>query len=39
MGLDLSPDVLDLSFVLGYADSMTLKFRVLAYNQDWLIAK
>ena len=31
--------VLDLSFVLGYADSTSSKFRVSAYSQDRLMAE
>ena len=39
IGSHLQPGVLDLSFILGYADSMTLKFTVLPYSQDRLIAE
>ena len=39
MGLGLWPGVLDLSFVLGYADSTTSKFRVSAYSQHQLTAE
>ena len=33
MALGLQPSVLDLSFVLGYADSTSLKFRFSAYSR------
>ena len=31
--------VLDSLFTLGYDDSTSSKFRVIAYSQDWLIAQ
>ena len=36
MDLGLWPRVLDLSFILGYVDSTSSKFRVSAYNQNQL---
>ena len=36
MGFGLLLSVFDLFCVLGYADSMHLKFRVSAYSQDQL---
>ena len=36
MGFGLQLSVFDLFCVLGYADSMHLKFRVSAYSQDQL---
>ena len=35
----LEPGVLDVSSVLGYADSTSSKIRVSAHSRDWLIAE